>query len=48
MSKKNFPENLEAMFDEQLRRVLQPRYKINRKDTRDAALPTGLQTIAGA
>jgi len=46
MSKKNFPENLEAMFEE--RRVLPQRYKINRKDARDAGLPTCWQNIACA
>jgi len=48
-----FPENLEAMIEEQgesryKNKDIKPRYKNNRKDTRDAGIPTCWQTIAGA
>jgi len=42
-----FPENLEAMIEEQ-GESFQQDVKTIRKDTRDAGIPTCWQTIAGA
>jgi len=41
------PENLEAMTEEQGESFHQDTYKNNRKDTRDARIPTCWQTISG-